>query len=67
MSYHLIKKMFDNFFNMKKDLKESLRMYVKRFKEEKTIIVGYDDTMANSAFKKRLLTDHLLLGELIMG
>lgn len=42
-------------------------MYEKRFKEEKTIIVRYDDTMATLAFRKKLPSNHLILGELIIG
>ncbi|XP_048438963.1 uncharacterized protein LOC125476676 [Pyrus x bretschneideri] len=65
--YQSIKKKSDHLFNMKKDLKESLRTYVKRFKAEKAKIVRCDDSIACSAFRKRLLANHPLFKELIMG
>ncbi|KAM2984015.1 hypothetical protein FF2_009875 [Malus domestica] len=40
-SYRSIKKKSDHLFNIKKNPKESLRNYVKRFKAEKAKIVGY--------------------------
>ncbi|KAM1175255.1 hypothetical protein ACFX19_028278 [Malus domestica] len=52
---------------MKKDLKESLRTYVKRFKVEKAKIVGCDGSIASSTFRKGLPSDHPLFKELIMG
>ncbi|KAM2515531.1 hypothetical protein ACFX1W_027765 [Malus domestica] len=52
---------------MKKDLKESLRTYVKRFKVEKAKIVGCNDSIASSTFRKGLPSDHPLFKELIMG
>ncbi|KAM2040869.1 hypothetical protein ACFX1R_036304 [Malus domestica] len=52
---------------MKKDPKESFRIYAKRFKVEKVKIVDCDDSIACLAFLKGLLTDHPFFGELIMG
>ncbi|XP_068339039.1 uncharacterized protein [Pyrus communis] len=51
-SYRSIKNRSDQLFSMKKDLNESLRTYVKRFKAEKAKIVGCDDSIACSASKK---------------
>ncbi|KAM2901975.1 hypothetical protein FF1_007905 [Malus domestica] len=65
-SYSSIKKKSDHLFNVKKNVKESLRDYVKRFKAEKTKIVGCDDSIAKAAFQKGLLADHSLFGEMIM-
>ena len=65
-SYHSIKKKSDHLFNVKKNPKESLRDYVKRFKAEKAKIVGCNDSIASAAFQNRLPADHPLLGELIM-
>ncbi|XP_048438966.1 uncharacterized protein LOC125476679 [Pyrus x bretschneideri] len=67
LSYRLIKKKFDHLFNMKKDLKESLRSFVKRFKVEKAKIVRCDDNIACSTFRKGLPADHQLFGELIIA
>ncbi|XP_048435487.1 uncharacterized protein LOC125475159 [Pyrus x bretschneideri] len=66
-SYRLIKKKSDHFFNLKKDSEESLCTYVKRFKAEKAKIVGCDDSIACSAFRKGLSADYLLFEGLIMG
>ena len=65
-SYHSIKKKSDHLFNVKKNLKESLRDYVKKFKVEKAKIVGCDDSIAGGAFQKGLPAYHLLFVELIM-
>ncbi|XP_068319258.1 uncharacterized protein [Pyrus communis] len=65
-SYRSIKKKFNHSFNVKKNPKESLRDYVKRFKAKKVKIVGCDDLIASATFQKRLLADHPLFGELIM-
>ncbi|XP_068321615.1 uncharacterized protein [Pyrus communis] len=67
LSYRLIKKKFDHLFNIKKDLKKSLRIFVKRFKVEKAKIVRCDDNIACSAFRNGLPADHQLFGELIIG
>ncbi|XP_070669108.1 uncharacterized protein [Malus domestica] len=65
-SYRSIKKKSDHLFNVKKNPKESLRDYVKRFKAEKAKIVGCDNSIASAAFQKGLPADHLLFGEMIM-
>ena len=65
-SYRSIKKKSDHLFNVKKNPKESLRDYVKRFKAEKAKIVGCDDSIASAAFQKGLPADHPLFGEMIM-
>ena len=64
--YRSIKKKSDHLFNVKKNPKESLRDYVKRFKAEKARIVGCNDLIARAAFQKRLPVDHPLFGSLIM-
>ncbi|XP_068319767.1 uncharacterized protein [Pyrus communis] len=64
--YRSINKKSDYFFNMKKDPNESLHTYVKRFKVENVKIVGYDDNIACSPFRKRLPADHPFFRELIM-
>ena len=65
-SHRSIKKKSDHLFNVKKNPKESLRDYVKRFKAEKAKIVGCDDSIASAAFQKGLPADHPLFGEMIM-
>ncbi|XP_068329705.1 uncharacterized protein [Pyrus communis] len=64
-SYRSIKKKSDHLFNVKKNPKESIRDYVKRFKAEKAMIVGCNDSIARVAFQKGLPPDHLLLRKLI--
>ncbi|KAM2200829.1 hypothetical protein ACFX1R_000723 [Malus domestica] len=49
-SYRLIKKKSDHLFNVKKNPNKSLRDYVKRFKAEKTKIVGCNNLIAKAAF-----------------
>ncbi|KAM1648535.1 hypothetical protein ACFX2K_009920 [Malus domestica] len=61
-----IKKKSDHLFNVKKNLKESLRDYVRRFKVEKAKIVGCNDSIARAAFQKGLPADHPLFEKLIM-
>ncbi|KAM2538515.1 hypothetical protein TB2_023952 [Malus domestica] len=61
-----IKKKSDHLFDVKKNPKESLPDYVRRFKAEKARIVGCNDSIAKAAFQKGLPTDHLLFGKLIM-
>ncbi|KAM2919781.1 hypothetical protein COP2_041707 [Malus domestica] len=56
----------NHLFNFKKNPKESLRSYMKRFKVEKARIVGYNDSITGAAFQKELLVDHPLFGKLIM-
>ncbi|XP_068314948.1 uncharacterized protein [Pyrus communis] len=65
-SYRSIKKKSDHLFNVKKNLKESLRDYMKRFKAEKAKIVGCNDSIPRAAFQKGLPADHPLFGKLIM-
>ncbi|XP_070677796.1 uncharacterized protein [Malus domestica] len=65
-SYRSIKKKSDHLFNVKKNLKKSLRDYLKRFKAEKAKIVGCDNSITSAAFQKRLPADYPLFGEMIM-
>ncbi|CAL2256265.1 unnamed protein product [Prunus armeniaca] len=55
-SYQMIKKQADHIFNLKKKHDESLRYYIRRFKAEKSNIVGCNDRIAYFAFKKGLPT-----------
>ncbi|CAL8153326.1 unnamed protein product [Prunus armeniaca] len=50
----LIKKNPDHLFNLHKKFDESLRDYIKRFKMKRANIVGCDDQIASSAFKRGL-------------
>ncbi|CAL9017513.1 unnamed protein product, partial [Prunus brigantina] len=63
-SYRTIKKNPDHLFNLCKKPDESIRDYIKRFKAEKANIVGCDDQIASSAFKKGLPAEHELYHEL---
>ncbi|CAL9029509.1 unnamed protein product [Prunus brigantina] len=63
-SYRTIKKNPDHLFNLCKKPDESIRDYIKRFKAEKANIVGCDDQIASSAFKKGLPAEHELYREL---
>ncbi|CAL2256935.1 unnamed protein product [Prunus armeniaca] len=63
-SYQTIKKNPDHLFNLRNMPDESLRDYIKRFKAEKANIVGCNDQIASSAFKKGLLAEHDLDCEL---
>ncbi|CAL8153306.1 unnamed protein product [Prunus armeniaca] len=63
-SYRTIKKNPDHLFNLRKKPDESIRDYIKRFIAEKTNIVGCDDQIASSAFKKGLPAEHELYREL---
>ncbi|XP_020421401.1 uncharacterized protein LOC109949707 [Prunus persica] len=63
-SYRTIKKNPDHMYNLRKKSDESLRDYIKRFKAEKVNIVGCDNRIASSAFKKGLLAEHDLYCEL---
>ncbi|KAM2700956.1 hypothetical protein EV2_002837 [Malus domestica] len=65
-SYCLIKKKFNHLFDIKKNLNESIRDYVRRFKAEKARVVGGNDSIARVAFQKGLPTDHPLFRKLIM-
>ncbi|CAL2236926.1 unnamed protein product [Prunus armeniaca] len=62
--YRVIKKQSDHLFNLKQKQDESLRDYIKRFLAEKSNIVGCEDRIASSDFKKGLLTEHNLYREL---
>ncbi|CAL8988562.1 unnamed protein product [Prunus brigantina] len=57
-SHRTIKKNPDHLFNLRKKSDESLRDYIKRFKVEKVNIIGCDDRIASSAFKKGLHAEH---------
>ncbi|XP_021809105.1 uncharacterized protein LOC110757852 [Prunus avium] len=63
-SYPTIKKNPDHLYNLRKKSDESLRDYIKRFKAENANIVGCDDRIASSAFKKGLPAEHDLYREL---
>ncbi|XP_008238766.1 PREDICTED: uncharacterized protein LOC103337389 [Prunus mume] len=63
-SYRTIKKNPDHLFNLRKKPDESIRDYIKSFKAEKANIVGCDDQIASSAFKKGLPAEHELYREL---
>ncbi|CAL8124070.1 unnamed protein product [Prunus armeniaca] len=62
--YWTIKKNPDHPYNLRKKSDESLQDYIKRFKAEKVNIVGCDDRIASSAFKKGLPAEHDLYREL---
>ncbi|XP_008244717.1 PREDICTED: uncharacterized protein LOC103342838 [Prunus mume] len=63
-SYKTIRKHADHLFNLRKKPDESLRDYLRRFKAEKANIIGCNDQVASSAFKKGLPTEHELYREL---
>ncbi|KAM1048310.1 hypothetical protein ACFX1X_027772 [Malus domestica] len=65
-SYRSIKKKSDHLFDVKKNPKESLRDYVRRFKVEKARIVGCNNSIARAAFQKELPADHPLFEKSIM-
>ncbi|KAM2596122.1 hypothetical protein TB2_040593 [Malus domestica] len=54
-SYSSIKKKSYHLFNIKKNPKESLRDYVKRFKAKKAKIVGCNDSIVRATFQKKTL------------
>ncbi|CAL2241714.1 unnamed protein product [Prunus armeniaca] len=66
-SYRSIKKNPDHLFNLHKKSDESLRDYIKRFKAERANIVGCDDQIASSAFKRGLPTECELYRELTIS
>ncbi|CAL8137451.1 unnamed protein product [Prunus armeniaca] len=66
-SYRTIKKNPDHLFNLRKKSDESLRDYFKRFKAERANIVGCDDQIASSAFKRGLPTECELYRELTIS
>ncbi|XP_008237153.1 PREDICTED: uncharacterized protein LOC103335895 [Prunus mume] len=63
-SYRTIKKNSDHLYNLCKKSDESLQDYIKRFKAKKANIVGCDDRIASSAFKKGLPAEHDLYRKL---
>ncbi|CAL2256487.1 unnamed protein product [Prunus armeniaca] len=63
----MIKKNPDHLFNLRKMSDESLRDYIKRFKAEKANIVGCDDQIVSSAFKRGLPTECELYCELTIS
>ncbi|XP_021833908.1 uncharacterized protein LOC110773696, partial [Prunus avium] len=63
-SYKTVRKHADHLFNLHKKPDESLRHYLRRFKAEKANIIGCNDQVASSAFKKGLPTEHELYREL---
>ncbi|CAL2258372.1 unnamed protein product [Prunus armeniaca] len=64
---YTIKKNPDHLFNLHKKSDESLRDYIKRFKAERANIIGCDDQIASSAFKRRLPTECELYRELTIS
>ncbi|CAL8086872.1 unnamed protein product [Prunus armeniaca] len=66
-TYRTIKKNRDHLFHLNKKHDESLRDCSNIFKSEKANIVGYDDRITSSAFKKDLPTKHDLHRELTIA
>ncbi|CAL9005927.1 unnamed protein product [Prunus brigantina] len=66
-SYRTIKKNPDHLFNLQKKDDESLRDYIKRFKTERANIIGCDDRIASSAFKRGLPIECELYRELTIS
>ncbi|CAL9010519.1 unnamed protein product [Prunus brigantina] len=66
-SYRTIKKNPDHLFNLQKKDDESLRDYIKRFKAERANIIGCDDRIASSAFKRGLPIECELYRELTIS
>ncbi|CAL8993041.1 unnamed protein product, partial [Prunus brigantina] len=67
ISYRTIKKNPDHLFNLHKKSDESIRDYIKRFKADRANIVGCDDQIWSSAFKKGLATECELYRELTIS
>ncbi|CAL8155205.1 unnamed protein product [Prunus armeniaca] len=63
----MIKKNPDHLFNLQKKDDESLRDYIKRFKAERANIIGCDDRIASSAFKRGLPIECELYRELTIS
>ncbi|CAL2259678.1 unnamed protein product [Prunus armeniaca] len=63
-SYKTVRKHADHLFNLRKKPDESLRDYLRRFKAEKANIIGCNDQVASSAFKKGFPTEHELYRKL---
>ncbi|CAL9024327.1 unnamed protein product [Prunus brigantina] len=57
-SYKTVRKHANHLFNLFKKPDESLRDYLRRFKAEKANIIGCNDQVASSAFKKGLPIEH---------
>ncbi|CAN6711168.1 unnamed protein product [Malus baccata var. baccata] len=55
------------FLQYRKDPRETIRDYVKRFKAKKAKIVGCNKDIATAAFRNWLPNEHPLFGKLIMG
>ncbi|XP_008245115.1 PREDICTED: uncharacterized protein LOC103343227 [Prunus mume] len=66
-SYRTIKKNPNHLFNQQKKDDESLRDYIKRFKAERANIIGCDDRIASSAFKRGLPIECELYHELTIS
>ncbi|XP_021834129.1 uncharacterized protein LOC110773930 [Prunus avium] len=66
-SYRTIKKNPDHLFNLQKKYDKSLRDYIKRFKAERANIIGCDDRIASSAFKRGLPIECELYRELTIS
>ena len=66
-SYRTIKKNRDHLFNLYKKSNESRRDHIKRFKAERANIIGCDDQIASSAFKRGLPTECELYRELTIS
>ncbi|XP_020426569.1 uncharacterized protein LOC109950839 [Prunus persica] len=63
-SYRKIKKNPNHLYNLRKKPDESLQDYIKRFKAKNANIIGCDDPITSSAFKKGLPAEHDLYHEL---
>ncbi|XP_020415674.1 uncharacterized protein LOC109948143 [Prunus persica] len=66
-SYRKIKKNPDHLFNLQKKDDESFQDYIKRFKTERANIIGCDDRIASSAFKRGLPIECKLCRELTIS
>ncbi|CAL2263829.1 unnamed protein product [Prunus armeniaca] len=66
-SYQTIKKNPDHLFNLRKKYDESLRDYIKRFKAERANIIGCDNGIASSTFKRGLPAECELYRELTIS
>ncbi|KAM1672601.1 hypothetical protein ACFX1S_041220 [Malus domestica] len=62
-----IKRTYDYLFRNLKGLWDTIRNYVNRFKVKKAKIIGYNEDIATTTFRNRLLTEHPLFRKLIMG
>ncbi|KAM1244618.1 hypothetical protein ACFX2G_036738 [Malus domestica] len=57
----------DHLFSIVKDLRETIRNYVKRFNVEKAKIVGCNEDIATTSFRNGLPIEHPLFEKLIIG